>query len=73
MKKFMPDDDEEIIINNDSVLQRKMDDIGREWREKLEENRQSVKNKSSEEMKIEDLQDTPRKIQDRNMKSFKDL
>jgi hypothetical protein len=50
-----------------------MDDIGREWREKLEENRQSVKNKSSEEMKIEDLQDTPRKIQDRNMKSFKDL
>jgi hypothetical protein len=44
MKKFMPDDDEEIIINNDSVLQRKMDDIGREWREKLEENRQSAKN-----------------------------
>ena len=39
MKKFLPEDDEEIIINNDSELQRKMEDIGREWREKLEENR----------------------------------
>ena len=61
MKKFMPDEDDEIIVNNDSELQRKMDDIGREWREKVQVNRQNSKNQiGGEEMKLEELQETPR-------------
>jgi len=60
MKKFINEDEEE---------QARVDnEIGRKWRERLEEHRMSnriIKVSDGGEMKIEELQETPRYIKDR--------
>ena len=65
MKKFIQDDDDHL-----DEQARIDNEIGRKWREKLEENRMTNRaiKVDGGEMKIEDLQETPRHIKDRSNK-----
>ena len=65
MKKFIQDDDDHL-----DEQARIDNEIGRKWREKLEENRMTNRaiKVDGGEMKIEDLQETPRHIKDRSKK-----
>lgn len=65
MKKFTQDDDDHL-----DEKARIDNEIGRKWREKLEENRMTNRaiKVDGGEMKIEDLQETPRHIKDRSNK-----
>ena len=65
MKKFIQDDDDHL-----DEKARIDNEIGRKWREKLEENRMTNRaiKVDGGEMKIEDLQETPRHIKDRSKK-----
>ncbi len=67
MKKFIQDDDDHL-----DEQARIDNEIGRKWREKLEENRMTNRAMKVDggEMKIEDLQETPRHIKDRSNKDY---
>lgn len=66
MKKFTQDDDDDHLDEKARID----NEIGRKWREKLEENRMTNRaiKVDGGEMKIEDLQETPRHIKDRSNK-----